>query len=71
MTLRAALTVKKENQRLVDMFGSDFEDWLTDVAENAIVNWTDEEGNLDEESVLAAIENASDDYEYFRRHCAE
>lgn len=71
MTLRAALTVKKENQRLVDLFGSDYEDWLTEVAENAIVNWTDEKGNLDEESVLFAIEDAADDYEYFRRHCAE
>lgn len=68
MTLRAALAVKRENQRLVDMFGSDYEDWLTEVAENAIENWTDEKGNLDEESVLAAIEDAADDYEYFRRH---
>ena len=68
MTLRAALTVKRENQRLADMFGSDYEDWLTEVAENAIEDWTDEKGNLDEESVLTAIENAADDYEYFRRH---
>lgn len=71
MTLRAALKVKVENQRLVDLFGSDYEDWLTEVAENAIKNWTDTQGNLDKESVLVAIENASDDYEYFRQHCAE
>lgn len=68
MTLKVSAVIRRENSRLKEQYDSDFTDWLTDVAKNAIENWTDGNGCLDEEAVVGEIENAVDDYEYFRRH---
>lgn len=62
MTLNAFAKCKAEALRVLNETANNIFDFLCDVAEDAITDWTDENGHIDGESVDIDIENQADLY---------
>lgn len=61
--------VREELDRIEAFCGDRPEDWLDDCAENAIKDWTDEDGWTDWESVEYQIALDADQYMEFIQRC--
>lgn len=62
ITLGASKKYRLERQRVRKETAVDIADYLYDRACEAVADWTDAYGNIDEESALADIETAADNY---------
>lgn len=62
ITLGASRKYRLERQRVLKETSADIADYLYDRACEAVADWTDAYGNIDEESVLSEIETAADNY---------
>lgn len=62
ITLGASKKYRLERQRVLKETAVDIADYLYVRACEAVSDWTDAYGNIDEESVLAEIETATDNY---------
>ena len=72
MTLRISHAVRVNLKRIEDLTGNRVDDWLWDVAEQGIKDWTDEEGNLYEDNVIEEVENDASIYlDFLRDHYPE
>lgn len=62
ITLGASKKYRLERQRVLKETSADIADFLYERACEAVADWTDAYGNIDEESVLSEIETAADIY---------
>lgn len=62
ITLGASKKYRQERQRVLKETAVDIADYLYVRACEAVADWTDAYGNIDEESVLSEIETAADIY---------
>lgn len=67
MTLGVSRAVRENLKRIEDLTGDRVDDWLWDVADQAIRDWTDEDGNLDEAAAIEEVENDTEIYLDFIR----
>lgn len=60
--------VEREIERVFQHTGNEVVDWLYDVANDAEIDWTSEDGSIDMESIHCDIEGAADNYiEFIKR----